>query len=136
MRSNTAGKKILLVDDEPLVSSICETVLRRHNFEPIVAGNGAEGLAIYRARHEEICLVLSDVSMPEMGGLEMVRRILETHAYANVILMSGYNPEHIVPADLRGVCSVIGKPFRAAGLIEAVKKCLKYDEDRELRESA
>jgi DNA-binding NtrC family response regulator len=121
--------KILIVEDEPTVRNICQAVLRNHGFQSIVTTNGMEGLKVYQERHEEICLVLSDVSMPLMGGIEMVRKLFEMHAHANVIMMSGYSLSDIVPDDIRRLCSVIAKPFTSKGLLESVKKCLKYEEE-------
>ena len=114
--------KILIVEDEPTVLNICVAVLRHNGFDPIVAVNGIEGLETYRERHEEICLVISDISMPLMGGIEMVRNIFEVDSHSNIILMSGYNFCDVVPDDLKRLCSVIGKPFTAGRLIEAVRK--------------
>lgn len=124
------GKKVLIVEDEETIRRVCGAMLRQHGFEYILATNGAEGLAAYRERRDEICLVLSDVSMPVMSGLEMVRNILEIHSHPNVILMSGYYIATVVPKDLKKLCSVIQKPFTALGLVASVRECLKYDEDQ------
>jgi|ERR1035441_4713096 DNA-binding NtrC family response regulator len=121
--------KILIVEDEPAIRDLCVMALRHHGFDPIISAHGMEGLETYRERHEEICLVLSDVSMPHMGGIEMVRNIFELHPHANVIMMSGHNLSDLIPDEVRRLCSVIEKPFLPGDLIEAVKKCLKYDEE-------
>ena len=131
-RSNQpmVNKTILVVDDEPSVRKVCEEVLRFHNFECILASNGEQGFEAYCQRHSDICLVLSDVSMPVMGGIEMATKLFAMHSHVNVILMSGYNMSDIVPDDVRKLCSVIPKPFTSNALIAAVRKCLKYDDDR------
>jgi DNA-binding NtrC family response regulator len=121
------GKKVLVVEDEEIIRKLCGAVLSRHGFEYILASDGAEGLQSYKDRHEEICLVLADVSMPVKSGLQMFREILEIHAHANVILMSGYNMTDVVPEDLKKLCSMINKPFTATWLIESINKCLKHD---------
>ena len=130
------SKKILIVDDEPVVQSICAAVLRSHGFDPILASNGVEGLETYRERHQEICLVLSDISMPLMGGIDMSRKLFDVHSQANVILMSGANLSDLIPDDIRRLCSVLEKPFTPARLIEAVRKCLKYDAEHHPSASA
>jgi len=121
------GKLILIVDDEPTVQRVCSLVLLNYGFEPIVEENGRAGLETYRERHQEICLVLSDISMPFMGGVEMAWKMFEVYSRANVMLMPGANLRDMIPDDVRRLCSVIEKPFTAARLIEAVKKCLAYD---------
>ena len=123
-------KTILIVDDEPIVQQICATVLRKHGFDPVITVNGTEGLETYRERYQEICLVLSDISMPLMDGIEMTRKMFEVYSHANVILMSGANLSDLIPYEVKKLCSVIEKPFTPARLMEAVEKCLKYDEQR------
>jgi DNA-binding NtrC family response regulator len=107
--------KILIVDDEPVVREVCKVILRSDGFEPLLAINGREGLETYQQRHQEICLVLSDIKMPVMNGIEMVREIFEVDAHANVILMSGANLDELVPDQVRRLCSVINKPFTPDG---------------------
>lgn len=119
--------KILIVEDEALIRDLCELMLRHFGFDPIVAVNGIEGLQVYNEKHEDICLVLSDVSMPQMGGIEMVRLLFETHSHPNVIMMSGHNLSDLIPEEVKKLCSVIEKPFTADTLITAINKCLNYE---------
>jgi DNA-binding NtrC family response regulator len=121
--------KILIVEDEPAIRDLCAKILESHGFKAIIAGDGVEGLGVYQERHEEICLVLSDVTMPLMGGIELTRKLFEMDGHPNVILMSGYSLSDIVPDEVRRLCSVINKPFSASRLVEAVRKCLKYDSE-------
>ena len=121
--------KILIVEDEPVIRDLCAKIMGSHGFESIVAVNGVEGLAVYQQRHEEICLILSDVTMPLMGGIELTRKLFEMDCHPNVILMSGYSLSDIVPDEVRRLCCVINKPFSASRLLEAVRKCLKYDSE-------
>jgi len=124
-------KKILIVEDDPIVRDICAAVLNSHGFQSIVATNGMEGVEVYRARHEEICLVLSDISMPIMNGIEMAKHIFGMHARAKVILMSAYSATDILPDELL-LCSLVEKPFTAERLLQVVNKSLQYDEDQRL----
>jgi DNA-binding NtrC family response regulator len=129
-------RKILVVEDEPTVQKVCSMVLRNHGFEPIIAENGLDGLNTYRERHAEICLTLADVSMPVLGGIEMVRCLFEMHSHVNVILMTGYSAAELIPDEVRRLCSVLQKPFTPQYLIEAVNKCLQYDKDHQSSASA
>lgn len=118
---------ILVVDDDPLIRSICRKVVESHGFDPILAENGAEGLSIFRDRRVAIALVLSDISMPEMNGIEMVREMFTIQPHANIILMTGYST-HDLPGELQKLCALIYKPFTPRQLGEAIKKCLDYEE--------
>ncbi len=122
--------KILVVEDETSIRDLCAVILNSSGYESIVATNGKEGLEVYQARHDEICLVLSDITMPVLDGVEMTRKILEMDSQANVILMSGYILTELIPDEVRTHCSVIEKPFTAGRLLEAVQKCLKYDAEQ------
>ncbi len=119
--------QILVVDDDLVVRLLCQSVLRRQEFIPIVAADGLEGLEIYRERHQHIHVVVSDILMPVMGGVEMVRKIFEIQAKANIIMMSGANTEDLTPDEVKKLCSVIEKPFIPRALVESVKKCLQFD---------
>jgi DNA-binding NtrC family response regulator len=129
-------KNILIVDDDPTIRGLCASVLDSHGFHSIVAVNGREGTDVYRERHAEICLVLSDISMPIMNGIEMVRNIVRMQSRAKVILMSDQRMAGILPDDVKKYCGVIDKPFTAEQLLECVRRCLKYDEDQRLSSTA
>jgi two-component system, cell cycle sensor histidine kinase and response regulator CckA len=90
-----------------------------------MANDGVEGLEIYKPHHREIALVLSDIMMPRMNGIEMVDRIFLINPHANVILMTGYDCHAEVPARLHKVCALLGKPFSVQELRGAVGKCLE-----------
>ena len=124
------GKKILVVEDEEIVREVCAAVLHKHGFDSILAGNGAEGLAVYKQNHEGICLILSDISMPVKGGIDMFRDILSFHSHANVILMSGGSRAEIIPDELKKLCAVMKKPFTASALMQSVHKCLSYEDKK------
>ena len=117
--------KILVVDDEALVRSLCETVLRRNDFHPILAEDGLQGLELFREFQNEIALVLSDIKMPGMDGIAMVKQMFELKPRSKVILMSGFGPEYSSsPGDLSKVCLFIQKPFAPSQIISAVEDCL------------
>ncbi len=62
------------MDDEAVVRSVCEAVIRRIGYTPILAHDGENGLNIFEQQPGEIDLVLADISMPKLDGIEMVRR--------------------------------------------------------------
>ena len=121
----TEAQKILVVEDELVVRSLCKAALKHYGFEPILANDGAEGLEIYRRQHPEIALVLSDLMMPRMSGLEMVDGMFAINPHSNVILMTGYDCHSEVPDRLQKVCALLDKPFSIQELLRAVQKCLE-----------
>ena len=66
-------KKILIVDDEPQIVEICQDYLKAAGYETVTASNGMQGLSL--ARREKPDLIVLDLMMPEMDGLDMCRTI-------------------------------------------------------------
>lgn len=116
--------KILVVEDDPIVQELCRAVLDREGFEPIITRDGREGLELFLERHAEISLILSDIIMPRMSGIEMIRNIFSTHSHANVIVMSGTPLSGFPPHERARLCGILRKPFTNAQLVQAVNKCL------------
>lgn len=81
--------KVLLVDDDPLVLEVVRACLMRAGHEVVVARDGREGLELFQKHMADLSLVLSDVTMPEMSGIEMVLEIRKIKPSMNLVLMSG-----------------------------------------------
>jgi two-component system cell cycle sensor histidine kinase/response regulator CckA len=121
--------KILVVEDDPIVQELCRAILSREGFEPIITCDGVEGLDTYVEMRDEIALILSDIVMPRMDGIEMVRRILSIHTGASVIIMSGTPLPKFAPEDGIRICGVLRKPFTHGQLVETVNKCLNPSDE-------
>lgn len=80
--------KILLVDDDPFVGEMIAMVLRSQDYEVETAENGAEALDKFNARGD-IGLVISDMNMPGMDGLELFRLLRQTGTKVPFILLTG-----------------------------------------------
>ena len=117
--------KLLVVDDEPVVLSFCKIALERHGFELLTAVDGLEGLNIFKQLHSEIDLSILDISMPKLDGIELARKMFELQTHPNILLMTGYIPERIIPAKMLKMCGVLMKPFTIDALLAAIKKCLE-----------
>ncbi|MBK6767037.1 MAG: response regulator [bacterium] len=81
-------EKILLVDDEPALSSYLEEVVRDEGFKVRKAQSGVEALSALE--EEAFLFVITDLRMPEMDGLELLRRIKERDAQIGVIVMTAF----------------------------------------------
>ncbi len=115
--------RVLVADDEPsAVEYICNIISMKCPLLSVVATaeNGEEGLMNFRKYLPE--LVISDVKMPVMSGLDMVRQIKETGEDVSVLLVSGYQEfEYVRTAMKYGVSDYILKPVTPAGFIHAVE---------------
>jgi NO-binding membrane sensor protein with MHYT domain/nitrogen-specific signal transduction histidine kinase/ActR/RegA family two-component response regulator len=118
-----ATETILLVEDEPLVRRATSRLLQRCGYVVLDAENGEDALNQYLHQLERIDLVLTDLVMPQMGGIELVKRLREQRADMRVLFMSGYSAEALESA-VDQMAALIQKPFTAAALTAAVRMAL------------
>ena len=124
--------RVLVVDDDDLVRDAVRAMLASGGHEVALAVDGEDGLQQFE--HERFDLVLCDVIMPNMDGLEMVRELRRLSADIPIISMTGSfmrstGGAHLNAVYLRlcselGATKVIAKPFRARELLALVAQCL------------
>ena len=115
--------KILVVDDEDIVRTSCSRTLSPEGYEIRLAKNGAEGLKM--ASEERFDLVLTDLKMPDMDGIEVLRIIKEQWPETAVIIVTGYQTvDTAVKAIKLGAYDYIEKPFTPDALISAVAEAM------------
>jgi AmiR/NasT family two-component response regulator len=121
--------KVLLADDEPLVRMDVRVTLETIGCQVIAeVEDGKQALDLTRSLRPD--LVILDVMMPNMDGLESARRIRAEHL-APVILLTGYSEEDMLEkADTAGVLAYIRKPFRKEDLGPAIKIALGRHRER------
>lgn len=118
-------KHILLVDDEPMLRSAGKRLMTAMGFEVITAGNGAEAAAAYRLHRDQIALVILDVAMPVMSGVECFARLREIDPTVCVLIASGYARHGDVDALLAaGAAGYLGKPYDRRELQNAIRQAL------------
>ncbi|OQY11874.1 MAG: DNA-binding response regulator [Desulfobacteraceae bacterium 4572_19] len=114
---------ILVVDDEINYTLILSAVLEEEGFETLTANNGVDALEILNL--SDIDLVLTDMMMPSMDGMELLKRIKQIKPGLPVIMMTAHGSvEKAVEAMQKGAYSYILKPFENESLITYVKKAL------------
>jgi CheY-like chemotaxis protein len=119
------GRRIMLVDDEDAVRIIGAGLLERLGFEVIACARPIEALAAFREAPASFCAVISDLTMPEMTGLELSRHILATRPEVPIILTSGFlHTEAQQKARESGVRCVINKPFKVQELVGQIRAVL------------
>lgn len=117
--------KVLLVDDAAFVRMSLKKILddSQLGFEYIESSTGVEALKMYKLHSPD--LVIMDITMPEMDGIEAVRQIKELDANAKIIMCSamGYQ-EKVVDAITAGALDFIIKPYEPSKVVNSVKKVL------------
>jgi len=112
---------VLVVDDEPALLQFVSMVLQQSGYTVLTASNGVEALMVYSSYHEKVDVVLTDVQMPGMNGIELTKRLRAINPEIKILLMSGYVPDGLaVPHGVR----LLSKPFLPNRLMEAVKEML------------
>ncbi len=102
---------VLIIDDEAQLRGVLARGLTRLGFRAIEAENGRVGLERF-AERDDVALVILDVVMPEMGGVEVFRRLRERRADLPIIICSGYSDDADVRSLLQaGACGLLPKPF-------------------------
>ncbi len=113
---------ILIIDDEGAVRMSAEGMLRICGYKTLVADSGPAGIELYKAHQADIGMVLLDVSMPGMSGLEVIGHIKDLDPQAVVVMMSGYvENERINQAISSGAKAFLKKPFSLNSLAQTVK---------------
>lgn len=116
--------KLLVVDDEEKFRLCVTAILSALGYSVIEAKDGLEAYELYQKWHGEIALVITDIEMPRLNGIDTVRKIKGVDPYAKVVFMSG-NPSEI-PEDVRAD-AYLTKPFKAMHLHAVVKEVLGND---------
>jgi CheY-like chemotaxis protein len=115
-----AGKKILLVDDEELVRRVLAHLLSDAGFTVEQAENGASGLQLGRRMNGSLSLVISDVNMPIMDGLEFAAALRKTDAQVPFLFITAVDPALIYEAGLQS--HILMKPFTPDVFLETVAR--------------
>jgi len=106
---------VLVVDDEATILRSASAALAGIGLRVIVAENGHAGWEAFTKFQDEICLVLADIVMPVMNGLELAERIREMRPEMKLLLMSGYS-DKALEIEGRLNFAFIRKPFLPADL--------------------
>jgi two-component system response regulator HydG len=128
---------ILVVDDEPELRRALSKLLTRNGYHVLTAGNGEEGLAVLR--QEDVHLVLSDLQMPRMGGLDLLKAAQVVSPNTEFVIITGHGTiETAVGAMRAGAYDFIEKPFSVTTTLKVVRKALEKQnliaENRQLRQ--
>ncbi|WP_163580338.1 response regulator transcription factor [Gracilibacillus saliphilus] len=126
------NKVILVVDDEPRSRQGIKKTIERgsQQYEVITAANAEE--AIERIDHEKIHVLITDIRMPEVSGLELLKKLKEKAKDPVVIVISAYSEfEYAHEALELGVVNYLLKPIAKEKLMEAIEKAIEIEKQRE-----
>ncbi len=115
-------KKILVIDDERTVRTVLKHMLEQESFEVMTAVNGYEGIELHATNSFDI--IITDLFMPEMDGIETIVNLKKEYPKAKIIAMTGvigrFHRDFLKSAHLLGANKTLIKPFSKEKLIECV----------------
>jgi len=116
---------ILIVDDEPVVIKSCERTLAPEGFD--VQGTSSVKDAMERLSNGAIDLVITDLKMPEMSGIDLIRWIRENNPSVGVVVITGYPSQETIKDALEmGIIDYLPKPFSPALLVDITTKAMNF----------
>ena len=116
---------VLVVDDEPDMLVNVARILRRGRYECVTAGSGDEAMTLFQQRRPD--LVLTDLRMPGMDGLALLRAVTQHVPPTPVVIFTAYTSEAISQEALAaGASAFLAKPFTGAQLLESVRAALDH----------
>ncbi|HZC81323.1 MAG TPA: response regulator [Nitrospiraceae bacterium] len=115
--------KILVIDDEPGIRDLLDTLLSRKGYDVVVADSGQKGLEVYRRGHPDV--VVLDLKMPGMDGLTVLQQVRRDNPKQPVIILTGAGtPESEEQVRKLGVTEYVEKRFSLHLLGDALKRLL------------
>ena len=112
---------ILITDDEPLVRKSLKETLRYQGYNVTTAKDGVQALEVLK--NYSVDIVMADMKMPNLGGMELLRRVKKQYPRTQVVLMSAYGQiENAVEAMRLGAADYISKPFEDSKITDLLKK--------------
>ncbi len=126
---------ILIIDDEELYREEIGEFLTDHNFSVFKAGLPSQALNIFR--EEEIDIAIMDIRLPEMDGLQLLKKVKTDYPDAEVIMISGHGDmDSVIQALRNGATDFFSKPFRLANVLHAIERTKRFlDLNKKLKEA-
>lgn len=117
---------IMVVDDEAAIREVTVTTLEGCGFRVITASDGDEAMPLFRQRRADISLILTDIMMPRMDGIAMIKEMLKVKPDLRFIVMSGLAESGTVKSlDPQQQVAFLQKPFTSDVLLETISEMLK-----------
>ena len=118
--------KILIVDDDPKILIVIQRLLEAKGHECVTAENGVKALELVKG--DVFNLIITDMRMPNMDGLTLLRKLKKDEPFIPVILITAYaSNETAIESVKRGVFDYVVKPFQTKDLLATVERALDTD---------
>jgi len=117
-------QRVLIVDDEPILRTLMADILRRNGFQAVAVENGTEALRVLQ-NDGAFSLILSDIHMPKMDGMGLLRALQRDYPHIPVLMTSVHSTSDHVRLLLReGASAYLPRPFTARQLVDAANEAI------------
>lgn len=117
------AKTILIVDDEPGIRTMVQFELSQQGYGVLTADSGVRALEL--VKDEKVDLILTDMRMPQMDGLDLIIQVRKGHPQLPIILMTGFVEDRVQKVQEYNLSATLHKPFTIDQLADVVGKILK-----------
>jgi two-component system cell cycle sensor histidine kinase/response regulator CckA len=118
------SERVLVVDDEPGIRHVITRILADEGYFVHEASDGLEALELIKIGSPPMDVVVSDVVMPRLNGVELLREASRARPSLPFILISGYGTEELTQRGIAPPCALLSKPFPSERLIAEVRRCI------------
>ena len=126
MKNEFPNRKVLIIDDETDLQELIKDVLEEKNYQVFCASSGADGILLNEQKNPD--LIILDLRMPEMDGIETLRNIRNADDSVIVVILTGYGcPDTIRDATDLNVSEYLSKPFGNSELLDIIDKALNIE---------
>ena len=120
---NMGSETVLIVDDDPIILSFIEEEIAHYGYKPILAGNAEEALAL--AGKERIDLLLTDIMMPGINGVDLAKKFAVLNPQIKILFMSGFVCPSLAHQGIpESEYAFVQKPFAPNVLVKKMRKVL------------
>lgn len=120
------GERILIVDDDASVQQATQALLENCGYTTLVASSGVEAIAIYQQQQQDIHLVVLDITMPNMNGIELIQHLKRINSTVKIIAISGL-PANQQPSLKAGASFFLPKPYSLENLLCSIQQLMHPD---------
>lgn len=119
---------ILIVEDDQEISSLLEVILSAAGYNIVVANDGEEAENLYKSHQPPFNLVLSDLGLPKLGGIELFEKLIVFDPKIKFIASSGFSDLSLASElKSKGIKKFIGKPYLPENLFQTIREILDTD---------
>jgi DNA-binding NtrC family response regulator len=112
---------VLIVDDEEMIAEMIGDIVERHGCQHVSFNDPQEALQYYKGNSQRITIMVTDLTMPFISGAGLIREVVQINPKLPIILVTGYDDEHIPDDIVPLVHQIVPKPFTKSELLDAVR---------------